>query len=369
MTFLDRRIGPLWSKILDEITFVDRGKGYKYKVGQPMGLYSSWASLALTHHFIIQYCAKCVGFRKETFMSYAVLGDDVAIWNKQVAEKYENIINLLGVNISKAKSYIPGTGEGPWKAEFAKRVFLNGNEMSGISPDVLREGFKSFWCLPELFNFLLRHGLNQIVKARISRVAKVFGLSDKDTQLLSCAFRVNELLGGPLLGGDESCKFDDKLKSVTLSSIMEQRRECLAKSISVLCADLIFFYLAEKGNREELENLLGEGKDIPEYLLLSRVIETRAEQIFELEQRMKQYIITDDDPWEDTDEFFNEIKASDEVEYEDNILTKIKDIEFIPSISLKELLKGITLHKDKKAYRVEYMRRLTRKLLADPVKV
>lgn len=365
MTFLDGEMGPIWNKILDEITFLHRGKGYKYKVGQPMGLYSSWASLALTHHFIIQYCAKCVGFRKETFMSYSVLGDDVAIWHKQVAEKYESIIELLGVNISKAKSYIPDTRKGIWKAEFAKRIFLSGKEMSGISPDVLKEGFRSFWCLPELFNFLLRHGLDQIVKARTSRVAKVLGLSDKEIQLLSCAFRINELLGGPLLGGDESSMFDDKLKNVTLSGIMQQRRDRLTESISDLCSDLFF---AADGNREELEELLGGGEDIPEYLLISRVIETRIVEMLILENRMKQYIPTEQfDLLGDPDEFFNQIKASDEVEYEDNILTKIKDIEFIPSISLSEIVKGITLHKDKKTYRVEYMRRLTQKLLADPV--
>jgi hypothetical protein len=27
---------------------------YRYSVGQPMGAYSSWAMLAITHHYIVQ---------------------------------------------------------------------------------------------------------------------------------------------------------------------------------------------------------------------------------------------------------------------------------------------------------------------------
>jgi hypothetical protein len=32
-----------------------------YKVGNPMGAYSSFNSFALTHHFIIYYCCKMLG--------------------------------------------------------------------------------------------------------------------------------------------------------------------------------------------------------------------------------------------------------------------------------------------------------------------
>jgi hypothetical protein len=33
----------------------------RYKVGQPMGAYSSWAMFAVTHHFIVQKCAMEAG--------------------------------------------------------------------------------------------------------------------------------------------------------------------------------------------------------------------------------------------------------------------------------------------------------------------
>lgn len=32
-------------------------ESYKYAVGQPMGAYSSWAMLAITHHYIVQMSA------------------------------------------------------------------------------------------------------------------------------------------------------------------------------------------------------------------------------------------------------------------------------------------------------------------------
>jgi hypothetical protein len=34
----------------------------RYEVGQPMGALSSWAMLALTHHFIVQFAARRCGY-------------------------------------------------------------------------------------------------------------------------------------------------------------------------------------------------------------------------------------------------------------------------------------------------------------------
>jgi len=33
----------------------------RYAVGQPMGALSSWAGLAITHHFLVQLCAYRLG--------------------------------------------------------------------------------------------------------------------------------------------------------------------------------------------------------------------------------------------------------------------------------------------------------------------
>jgi len=55
-----------WRDLLVGREYVLNHKEYpltvaKYAVGQPMGALSSWAMLAVTHHLIVQYCAKSVG--------------------------------------------------------------------------------------------------------------------------------------------------------------------------------------------------------------------------------------------------------------------------------------------------------------------
>lgn len=63
------------------------------------------------------------------FSEYAVLGDDIIIWNKPVADKYLNILKRLGVDVGLAKSIISLKGKG---LEFAKRTILNGVDVSPI---------------------------------------------------------------------------------------------------------------------------------------------------------------------------------------------------------------------------------------------
>jgi hypothetical protein len=51
-----------WKSILTDRLWYLGSKPIKYAVGQPMGAYSSWAMLALTHHVIIQVAASRVGW-------------------------------------------------------------------------------------------------------------------------------------------------------------------------------------------------------------------------------------------------------------------------------------------------------------------
>jgi len=88
---------------------------------------SSWSAMAITHHAIINYC------KTEKF--YAIIGDDMAIASKSGTEKYEEVLEILGMDISKEKSIksTPGYNLG----EIAKRLFVNGGEISPIPPDIL----------------------------------------------------------------------------------------------------------------------------------------------------------------------------------------------------------------------------------------
>jgi hypothetical protein len=43
------------------IPFVYQSRTLKYGVGNPMGAYSSFASFALAHHYILYYCCQELG--------------------------------------------------------------------------------------------------------------------------------------------------------------------------------------------------------------------------------------------------------------------------------------------------------------------
>lgn len=103
----------------------------KYSVGQPMGAYSSWAMLALTHHMIVQSSSdQCI---KE----YAVLGDDVIV--PEYATKYLSIMEGLGVRISLAKSIVSNDF-----IEFAKRVrTLKGEDFSILGPGLIMSAVRN----------------------------------------------------------------------------------------------------------------------------------------------------------------------------------------------------------------------------------
>jgi len=61
-------LGDIWYKLLTDREFfisdqdqkkygVEGMEGLRYAVGQCMGALSSWAALAITHHWILQYCS------------------------------------------------------------------------------------------------------------------------------------------------------------------------------------------------------------------------------------------------------------------------------------------------------------------------
>jgi len=111
----------------DPIDLYNQSSRYRYAVGQPMGAYSSWAMLALTHHAIVQFAAFRAGV-DGWFKDYAVLGDDILIGNEDVAKHYLRVMEILGVEIGLAKSLISTNKSG----EFAKRFYRSGVDVSGL---------------------------------------------------------------------------------------------------------------------------------------------------------------------------------------------------------------------------------------------
>jgi hypothetical protein len=128
---------------------------YKYAVGQPMGAYSSWAMLAMTHHFLVQVSA----WRARVvpigtwFTKYAVLGDDLVIANGAVAEAYLTLLKELGMPVNLHKSLVSKNGT---CMEFAKRTIYKGND---ISPVPIKEMNAAQGLAPAMVSFAIKYSL------------------------------------------------------------------------------------------------------------------------------------------------------------------------------------------------------------------
>lgn len=104
-------------------------KSLRYSVGQPMGALSSWPALALTHHWILQYCSNLLG-RPGWENNYEILGDDLVVFDSALADKYLEIAKILGVEINLTKSI--SSHDRP-VFEFAKRTCFGNTDLSPIS--------------------------------------------------------------------------------------------------------------------------------------------------------------------------------------------------------------------------------------------
>jgi len=151
--FFGRWTAWAWKTLLVSRPWFHRGSFLRYSVGQPMGALSSWAMLALTHHFVVQLAAQRTGW-VGWYPFYAVLGDDVVILGQGVADAYLAIMRSLGVDISMAKSLRSKSG---WM-EFAKRLVSPQAEVSPIGVGVLLGALRNAWYIPSLLGDFLSKG-------------------------------------------------------------------------------------------------------------------------------------------------------------------------------------------------------------------
>jgi hypothetical protein len=143
--FFGAKAARLWTDLLDRDWWF-QGEPIRYAVGQPMGALSSWAMLAICHHVVVQLAAQRAGWTT-WFPYYAVLGDDLVIADKHVADNYLAIMRQLGVPINLSKSLVSETG----LIEFAKRwVSGTRGELSAIGPGLLLAVLRNVYLFPVL---------------------------------------------------------------------------------------------------------------------------------------------------------------------------------------------------------------------------
>lgn len=151
----NRRFAETWRDLLilpeyylRSISVIPRGDALKYGSGQPMGMYSSWATFSFCHHILVQQAASRAGY-KGWYLWYALLGDDIVIMGRSVAEAYRELCAELGVKIGLAKSLESVNGS----FEFAKRFYVKGQDCSPIS---IREYWVSLSSLPAFAELISR---------------------------------------------------------------------------------------------------------------------------------------------------------------------------------------------------------------------
>lgn len=134
-----------------------------------MGALSSWASLALTHHLIVQIAARRSGL-EGWFEEYAILGDDIVIAHEDVAKTYLSLMKFLGVPINMSKS-LP---DSPF-CEFAKRLLGPEGDVSPLPPKLILLAANNPLNLVGVVREMVSRGVS-INQARLSHfIAKVPG--------------------------------------------------------------------------------------------------------------------------------------------------------------------------------------------------
>ena len=130
-----------------------------YNTGNPMGLYTSFGGLAHWHNSMYQFSNFLVtGKRDRLFYDYQVLGDDSCCWDSKVSSVYKHLCKCLHLKISEGKCYYSNPEEGYSVAEFAKRTFINGIEITGCSQTLAQSVFGSGQsCSLEYIPLLLLH--------------------------------------------------------------------------------------------------------------------------------------------------------------------------------------------------------------------
>uniref|UniRef100_A0A2V0RI02 RdRp n=1 Tax=viral metagenome TaxID=1070528 RepID=A0A2V0RI02_9ZZZZ len=148
-------ISSLWRKLMVDRDFSVGKSSIRYSVGQPMGLLSSWAAFALTHHITIEALALKVG--KPSFKDYCIIGDDVTIFDSEVSKEYRRFLNHFEIQISESKS-LESWGN-PCSAEIGKRLFLNGQEVSPIPRDAIESAVNNYLLVPNLIKVAFERGI------------------------------------------------------------------------------------------------------------------------------------------------------------------------------------------------------------------
>lgn len=121
-------IASNWLELMDR-EFVTKGSAFEkeqktisYKVGQGMGMFSSWVSLSLTHHYIVNHVCGC------NRDNYRLVGDDLILADSsEPFTKYKNFLVEIGMELNDHKTII--SDKAPFNLEFARNYIIDGHKI------------------------------------------------------------------------------------------------------------------------------------------------------------------------------------------------------------------------------------------------
>lgn len=251
----NNRFGYLWSNLVSNRVFTTPDKGtIKYTCGQPMGISSSWPMLAMWHHVMARTAISYTGIdwkSKTENPYYYVIGDDICIKDTTIFHIYETAVSILqDVGISKSKGFHSETSTSEniligfdtnHTAEFAKRIYCNGLELTPIPPDQMFEFFARPYLFPNVVTSLMER--DYILQ---TDQVKYLAEQSNDCQLALDALCVPYQEGSEM---DNLPMIKDELKQYTiwdsddseelLESLMELIREVAQNAINSAQAELV----------------------------------------------------------------------------------------------------------------------------------
>lgn len=142
-----------WKSIMVGYPFSSKEGEVSYSVGNPMGAYSSWASFAVAHHFVMYDSCRELRIPWRS-ARYVILGDDVLVGDHDLARAYQQRILDLGVEVSLEKTLVSVD-----TFEFAKRYFHKGEEITPFPLSSVIDNLKSIPLLVSAIRGESRRGM------------------------------------------------------------------------------------------------------------------------------------------------------------------------------------------------------------------
>lgn len=182
-----KEIGDLWKSVIADRDFKIKDKTLRWAYGQPLGALSSWGVFTLTHHAFVRWCAD-----DPKFENYMILGDDIAIMDERVAQVYSDRMKILGVDVNPNKGFM-SKGENIY-GEFAKRIFRNGEELTGLPIDLILACSKTLYMIPDLIGYIQRRWKVVLPGFELYAPACFSSLSRKGKSLLQLILQFRQTL-------------------------------------------------------------------------------------------------------------------------------------------------------------------------------